>query len=143
MKESYPFGSRSRTRILLALSSLEASYPRELARRLESPIFAVRKALEGLQRDGLVTSRLVGRTRVYTLDPSYLAYKELAAYLARLARPQEIQSRPQFPEAPVSMTDLSAARPPAAPPASPSPPGSPAFPAPRRGSDPDDGWRNW
>ena len=85
MKESSPFGSRSRTRILLALSRLEFSYPRALARRLESPIFALRKALDGLERDGLVTSRLVGRTRVYRLDPFYVAYKELAAYLARLA----------------------------------------------------------
>ena len=86
MTESSPFGSRSRTRILLALSGLEFSYPRALARRLDSPIFAVRKALARLERDGLVSSRLVGRTRVYRLDPAYVAYKELAAYLARLER---------------------------------------------------------
>ena len=120
MKESSPFGSRSRTRILLALSDLEFSYPRALARRLDSPIFAVRKALEGLERDGLVSSRLVGRTRVYTLDSSYVAFKELAAYLGRLARAdaeaaatEEVQSRPQFPgspPSPPSTTDVSSTK---------------------------------
>jgi len=129
MKDSSPFGSRSRTRILLALSELESSYPRALARRLDSPIFAVRKALEGLARDGLVTSRLVGRTRVYTLDSSYVAYRELAAYLGRLARAEsEIQSRPQSPGSPLPLTDLSATQTKAGA---------------GRGSDPDEGWRNW
>jgi len=138
MRESSPFGSRSRTRILLALSDLEFSYPRALARRLDSPIFAVRKALEGLERDGLVSSRLVGRTRVYTLDSSYVAFKELAAYLGRLARAdaeaaapeeaatEEVRPRPQFPGSPPSITDLSSTR-----------AGSGS------GSDPDEGWRNW
>ena len=133
MKESSPFGSRSRTRILLALSDLESSYPRALARRLDSPIFAVRKALEGLERDGLVSSRLVGRTRVYTLDSSYVAYKELAAYLGRLARAhaeaaaaEETRSRPQFPGSPPSITNLSSPK-----------AGS------STGPDPDEGWRNW
>jgi len=129
MKESSPFGSRSRTRILLALSDLEFSYPRALARRLDSPIFAVRKALAGLERDGLVTSRLVGRTRVYTLDSSYVAYRELAAYLGRLARAEsETQSRPQFPESPPPIPGLSSTKPSL---------GS------GTGPDPDEGWRNW
>lgn len=135
MKESSPFGSLSRTRILLALSGLEFSYPRDLARRLNSPIFAVRKALAGLERDGLVTSRLVGRTRVYVLDPSYVAFKELAAYLARLARAASdaaseeragIQSRPQLPGSPLPMTDL-----------------LPAKAGPGVVPDPEEGWRNW
>ena len=133
MKESSPFGSRSRTRILLALSELEFSYPRALARRLDSPIFAVRKALEGLQRDGLVTSRPVGRTRVYVLDSSYVAFKELAAYLARLARAEsaaapteKTQSRPQFPGSPLPITGSSSAK---------------AGPGTR--PDPEEGWRNW
>lgn len=82
---SSPFGSRSRTRILVALRLLGSSYPRALARLLGTPIFAVRKALAGLERDGLVANRLVGRTRLYTLSPAYLAHRELAAFLWRLA----------------------------------------------------------
>ena len=33
--------------------------------------------------DGLVAGRAVGRTRLFRLNPSYLAKRELAAYLAK------------------------------------------------------------
>ncbi len=82
---SSPFGSRSRSRILIALRFLDYSYPRALARLLDIPIFAVRKALAALERDGLVCATAVGRTRVYRLDEAYHAHAELASYLSRLA----------------------------------------------------------
>src|SRR5687768_9385320 len=64
---SSPFGGQTRTRTLVALALLGSSHARELA------------------RDGLVAGRLVGRSRVVSLDPRYFARVELAAYLARLA----------------------------------------------------------
>lgn len=81
---SSPFGSRSRTLVLLALSLLEESFPRELARLLEVPLNSVQGALRGLERDGLVAARAAGRTRLYRVNPRYFARAELAAYLARL-----------------------------------------------------------
>jgi DNA-binding GntR family transcriptional regulator len=69
----------------VALGLLETSYPRELARLLDAPVSGVRQALRGLERDGLVAGRLVGRTRLVTLHPAYFARGELKAYLARLA----------------------------------------------------------
>lgn len=86
---SSPFGSASRTGSLLALSLLEESYPRELSRVLEQPLYAIQKALAGLERDGLVASRTVGRTRVYRLNPRYFAIMELQALLRRLREPEE------------------------------------------------------
>ena len=82
---SSPFGGLARTRVLIALGLLESSYPRELARLLDAPISGVRKAIAGLERDGMVGGRLVGRTREVRLSPTYFARRELAAYLARLA----------------------------------------------------------
>lgn len=82
---SSPFGGLTRTRVLIALGLLETSYPRELARLLDAPISGVRKALAGLERDGLVSGRMVGRTREVRLNPVYFARQELAAYLSRLA----------------------------------------------------------
>lgn len=82
---SSPFGGRTRTRVLVALALLETSYPRELARLLDAPVSGVRKALAGLERDGLVAGRMVGRTREVRLNPVYFARTELAAYLGRLA----------------------------------------------------------
>jgi len=82
---SSPFGGLTRTRVLVALVLLATSYPRELARLLGAPVSGVLKALAGLERDGLVSGRLVGRTREVRLNPVYFARQELAAYLARLA----------------------------------------------------------
>jgi DNA-binding transcriptional ArsR family regulator len=85
---STPFGSQARTRALLALWLLGDSYPRELARLLELPLFSVQKALVGLERDGLVAARSVGRTRAYRLNPRYFALRELQNYLERLVEPE-------------------------------------------------------
>lgn len=81
---SSPFGSPTRTRVLLALGLLEDSYPRELARILNLPLSGVQRALQGLERDRLVAARSVGRTRVYRLDPGYFAHADLMRYVSRL-----------------------------------------------------------
>ncbi len=86
--ESSPFGGRARTRVLLALHLLSESYARELARLLDAPLSGVQRALRGLERDGLVAARAMGRTRVFRLDPRYFAHEELGRYLARLAGPE-------------------------------------------------------
>jgi len=82
---SSPFGGKARTRTLVALGLLGQSYPRELARLLAAPVSGVQAALRGLERDGLVAGRLIGRTRTYQLEPRYFALKELQPYLARLS----------------------------------------------------------
>lgn len=82
--QSSPFGGRSRTAALLALRLLSESYPRELARVLESPLSGIQQALRGLERDGLVSARTIGRMRIYRLNPAYFAARELDKYLLRL-----------------------------------------------------------
>jgi DNA-binding transcriptional ArsR family regulator len=98
---SSPFGGQSRTAVLLALRLLEDSYARELARVLERPLSGVQMALFGLERDGLVAGRLVGRTRLFRLNPRYFAREELQRYLLKLteadptlrARVEELRRR--------------------------------------------------
>lgn len=89
MEVSSPFGSQTRTRLLMALSLLEQSYARELSRILEIPVSVIQKAILSLERDGLVAARSVGRTRVVTLNPRYFAGRELLALLGRLTEPEE------------------------------------------------------
>jgi sugar-specific transcriptional regulator TrmB len=83
--QSSPFGGRTRTLVLLALTLLEESFPRQLARLLEVSLNGVQQALRGLEIDGLVAARSSGRTRLYRLNPRYFACRELEAYLKRLA----------------------------------------------------------
>ena len=92
--ESSPFGSLSRTRCLIALRLLDESYPRELARLLEMPLFSVQRALSRLERDGLVAARSRGRTRLFRLNPRYFAARELEQLLNRLmAQEPELDKR--------------------------------------------------
>ncbi|MFQ5700527.1 MAG: ArsR family transcriptional regulator [Acidobacteriota bacterium] len=85
VSRSSPFGGRTRTLVLLALSLLEESYARELARLMEVSLNGVQQALRGLEVDGLVAARSSGRTRLYRLNPRYFARRELESYLKRLA----------------------------------------------------------
>jgi len=89
VSRSAPFGGRTRTLVLLALSLLEESFPRELARLLDVPLNGVQQALRGLEIDSLVAARSAGRTRLYSLNPSYFARAELQGYLKRLAEAEE------------------------------------------------------
>jgi len=86
--QSSPFGSQSRTRVLLALRLLDESYARELSRVLEMPLSNAQKALRSLEIDGMVAARAVGRTRVFRLNPRYFARDALRKYLLRLAEPE-------------------------------------------------------
>jgi DNA-binding transcriptional ArsR family regulator len=80
-----PFGSLTRTRVLVALSLLGASYQRELSRLLGASPSVIQKALSSLEGDGLVSGRPMGRTRTYSPNPRFFARAELDAFLRRLA----------------------------------------------------------
>jgi len=88
VSRSSPFGGKTRTLVLVALSLLEESFPRELARVLEVPLNGIQQAIKGLEADGIVSGRTAGRTRLFRLNPSYFARKELKTYLQRLAEPE-------------------------------------------------------
>src|SRR3972149_11862360 len=88
MSSSSPFGGGTRTRVLLALSLLVESYPRELARVLDAPLSGVQRALQSLEVDGIAAGRSVGRTRVFQLDPRYFARDALKQFLRRLTEPE-------------------------------------------------------
>jgi len=91
---SSPFGGQVRTRVLLSLRLLTESYPRELARLLAQPVNGIQGALRSLERDGLVATRLAGRTRLVRINPRYFAKQDLDRYLLRLAAAdRELQSR--------------------------------------------------
>lgn len=83
-----PFGSASRTGVLLALRLLGESYARELARLLDTSLSGVQRAIQSLERDGLVAGRSAGRTRLFRLDPRAFARRELERYLDRLLEPE-------------------------------------------------------
>ena len=85
ISHSSPFGSLTRTRILLALRLMGSSYPREMGRLMGTALSAVQGALRSLESDGLITGRSEGRTRLFELNPRFFAASELRALLDKLA----------------------------------------------------------
>lgn len=79
------FGSRRQTVVLLLLSMLEESYPRELSRLSLVSLSSVQKQLEDLELQGVIATRLIGNQRRTSLNPRWFAYKPLKELLARLA----------------------------------------------------------
>jgi len=79
------FGSRTRTSVLILLALLEESYPSELARLLDARPYTIQTMVDALEKEGVVASRTLGRTRRIVLDPRYRAASELRALLQKLA----------------------------------------------------------
>lgn len=80
------FGSRARTRVLVATALLEETYPRELTVLLALPLITVQRAVNQLEREGVLASRRVGVQRMIRLNPRYFALKELRPLVLRLAK---------------------------------------------------------
>ena len=97
------FGSRTRERVLKLLGLLERSYPRELAAALDEDLTTVQRAVEDLERDGILASRLAGRTRLVELNRTYQHFAALRDLVVRMgqsdpetvAAAQRIRQRPR------------------------------------------------
>jgi DNA-binding transcriptional ArsR family regulator len=80
------FGSRTRERVLKLLGLIERSYARELARVLDEDLSVVQRTVDDLERDGILASRLAGRTRIFELNRTYQHYPPLRDLLARMGQ---------------------------------------------------------
>ena len=62
-------GSVNKERALIFLIARERGYARQIARFFDVPLNPVQKALDGLERSGILVSRAVGNTREYEFNP--------------------------------------------------------------------------
>ena len=76
-------GSKSAERILIFLFAREEGYATEIARLFRTDLYGVQKKLDGLESGGIVVSKKVGRTRLYTFNPRYPLLPELKALLQK------------------------------------------------------------
>jgi DNA-binding transcriptional ArsR family regulator len=85
------FGNKTAERVLLYLANYGQGYPREIAATHGSSVSVVLKQLTRLENGGILVSRMLGRTRLYELNPRWFFYKELKAILdkALAALPKE------------------------------------------------------
>jgi hypothetical protein len=76
-------GSINKERVLIFLAARERGYARQIARFFDAPLDPVQKALDGLERSGVLISRLVGSTREYEFNPRYPMRDELRALVEK------------------------------------------------------------
>ncbi len=77
-------GSLSSERILLYLAARQEGYAREIARFFNTSVTPIQKQLERLAAAGILCSRDVGRTRLYSFDPRYPFKAELESLLHKV-----------------------------------------------------------
>ncbi|MEZ5570729.1 MAG: winged helix-turn-helix domain-containing protein [Halioglobus sp.] len=86
-------GSTGAERVLIVIAGRGKAYAREIAKIFDLNPPAVHKQLDRMERDGLLVSQEVGRTRVYEFNPRFAFKEELQALLDKALSmyPQKIQ----------------------------------------------------
>ena len=88
-------GSTNAERVLLFITARSEGYAREIATFFDTGLYGIQKQLEKFENGGVLASRLVGRTRLYSLSPRYAFRRELQALLDKALTfyPEEEQAR--------------------------------------------------
>jgi predicted ArsR family transcriptional regulator len=77
------FGNQNIERVLFYLLRNGEAYPSAIALALGSTTTPIQRQLARLESGNVVVSRLVGRTRVYQINPRYPFKKEIEALLEK------------------------------------------------------------
>jgi hypothetical protein len=76
-------GSSSSEKVLMFLFARDQGYAREIARFFETDVAPIQKQLEKLEHGGVLVSKLVGRTRLFSFNPRYPMVAELRGLLEK------------------------------------------------------------
>jgi hypothetical protein len=77
------FGNSTIEKVLFYLLVNETTYATELSQIFSKPLFSFQKALERLEKGGVVVSQTKGKTRLYEMNPRYPMLKELKVFLTK------------------------------------------------------------
>ena len=83
------FGSKTRSNALLTIYLLQETHASEVARVLEISLSQAQKAIDSLERAGMIVGIEEGRARRVRLNTRIFGLKELTALLAKLSE-QEV-----------------------------------------------------
>jgi hypothetical protein len=78
------FGSLSRERVLTFITAREQGYAREITEFWKCPDRPIKRELNRLESDGVVTARFYGRTISYSINPRFFLRRELIALLLKI-----------------------------------------------------------
>lgn len=75
--------TKNKEYVLLYLSANKEGYAREIARFYNSSLSPIQNQLDNLEIDGILSSKEVGKTRVYYFNPRYPFSRELNELLEK------------------------------------------------------------
>jgi hypothetical protein len=78
------FGSLSRERILVFIAAREQGYAREIVGFWKCPDRPIKRELNKLESDGVLTAKPIGRTIVYSFNQRFFLRRELLALLLKI-----------------------------------------------------------
>lgn len=87
------FGGPTRTRTLIAIALLKETYARQLAQLLDVTQPTMFRIIDDLEKEGILVSRYVGRTRVVSLNPRLYGAPELEAFLLKYVKQTDLEDR--------------------------------------------------
>lgn len=76
-------GSAGSEKVLMFLSARDEGYARQIALFFETDLAPIQRQLEKLENGGVLVSRQLGRTRVFSFNPRYPMLEELQALLRK------------------------------------------------------------
>lgn len=85
--------SENKERALIFLFARQEGYATEIARFFDTDLYGIQNQLDRLEAGGVVVSKRMGKTRVFTLNPRYALIDELKSLLERALSfyPQELR----------------------------------------------------
>lgn len=92
------FGSLSRERVLTFIAAREEGYASEIVDFWKCPDMPIKRELNLLEQDGVLTAKNYGRTVIYRFNSRYFLRKELQALLLKYIEsfPPEIKEKLLF-----------------------------------------------
>lgn len=76
-------GSKNAERVLIYIFAREEGYAREIASFYGTDLKSIQMQLDKFEKNGVLVSRAVGRTRPYVFNPRYPFLNELKALLEK------------------------------------------------------------
>jgi hypothetical protein len=77
------FGNPTAEKVLLFISVNESAYAQQIANALQIRLSVIQKQLRRLELGGVLVSRLIGRSRLFSINPRFAVARELRALLKR------------------------------------------------------------
>lgn len=75
------FGNETAEKVMLYLAAYGEGYARQIADWFGLPLYSVQQQLKRFENGGILASRKLGRTRVFTWNPRWPFREELTALL--------------------------------------------------------------